>query len=120
MSLEDLLKANTEALQANTAALLKGGGKPAEAATGKAGKAGKKGPTLDAVKVIAEKMAEATDKPAVRKLLQKIGKVKSTAELDPKHFAAFITAAEAAIKEAEDDDDDDDDDDGNDDDDDDD
>lgn len=107
-----------ERLNKNLEALIKAGGVTA-AATPEGGKPGRKpkGPTLDAVKAMAEKMAEATDKAAVRKLLQKVGKVKTTAELDAKHYAAFITQAEAAIKEADNDDDDDDDNDDDDDDD---
>lgn len=111
MSLEQQLEKFGASMDRLSAALEKAG--IAGAATAptkevKKDKANGKAPDLAAVKAVAEKLRELTDKTTVQALLKKVGKVGATTQLDEKHYAKFIAEATAAIKakEAEDEDED--------------
>lgn len=105
MSLEQALEKHGEKMDRLSAALeaaAKGGVVPSG---GKETTASGKGKTPDiaAVKTVANKLVELTDKKTVVALLKKVGKAGSTTELDEKFYAKFIAAATAAIKAKEED-----------------
>lgn len=104
MSLEQNIIALTEALTANTAALL-GGGKPAaagkatteKAAAGKTAAAKTSKYTEQDVKDAAVKIVDAQGKPAAKKLIKDAGKADAMADIKPENREAFIDACEAAL-----------------------
>ena len=104
MSLEQALEKHGEKMDRLSAALeaaAKGGVVPSggKDTTDKTNKG--KTPDIAAVKTVANRLVELTDKKTVVALLKKVGKAGSTTELDEKFYAKFITAATAAIKEKE-------------------
>lgn len=108
MSLEDALKANTAALEANTAALLKSGGSASAGSTKAADKPAaseyKAKHSLEEMQAIMGKYKEKAGIEKAREIVQEKGKVKTMKEItDPKAIDAVYDAAEAALKALEED-----------------
>jgi hypothetical protein len=112
MSLEQALADNTAALQAMTAALLKGGtavpaaDKPAKGSGEKAGKAAayEAKHSKEEMQAAMQELKEKCGMDAAKKVRAEVAKVDKLAEVtDPKVIDAVYDAAKAAIKAAEED-----------------
>lgn len=111
MSIEKLLQENTEALNANTAALLKAAGGGAAAATtttaaatgGKGKKAAADAPkiTQDQVNAALVKLKEKHGTDEARAIIKDHGKVEKMGEIKPAQFQAVYDAAVARFEELE-------------------
>jgi hypothetical protein len=113
MSIEALLEANTKALEANTAALLKAGGGSAAATTtttgsADAGKGKGKGKTADAPKITRDQVNGALVKlkdkfgmDEAKAIIKAQGKVEKMGEIKDAQFQAVYEAAVARYEELE-------------------
>lgn len=110
MSLEQAIAALTAAVEANTAAILKGGSAPAAApapAPAAKAKAEPKGyeakHTADEMKAVLTQVKETLGTPIAKAIIKDVGGVDKLAEItDPKVIDACYEAGKAKLKEAED------------------
>lgn len=108
MSLENAIAALTAAVEANTAALLKGGGASATSTAG-ADKAEKKKAaayepkhTMEQMQALMNDVREKIGMPKAKEIRDTVGKVAKLSELtDPKVIDAVAEAAEKALAEHE-------------------